>query len=464
MVISTAIPQITDEFLSLTDVDWYASAYQFGISAPQPLIGKIYTHFRTKWTFLACFGVFELGSVLCGAASSSTMLIIGRAVAGLGAAGIINGAITIVSSCAPLEKRPSLFGLTMGFQQLGLVVGPLIGGAFTSYSTWRWSNKAKARDVLLQLPHHLNLVGFCLLAPVVIMPLLALQYGSGVKFAWNSSQVIRLFVGAAAMATVWFVWNYRKGEAALLPPAMIRRRTVWTAAGFNAFQMAAIYAALYYLPIYFQAIKATSAILSGVYIMPTFLPQLLMAGLSGGILQKNGIRDSAGYLCNGSALDWIGFALHVAAGQLGWELAILAIQGVTTGEELSSGMAFMLFSQPLAPAVILTLCNIILVESLKIQIPEKAPAVDPDDIIRAGATGFGGVIRDQQLLEGVLVAYANSLNRVFYLVAGCAAVSFVFLWGMGWQYLRKRNEGSLPAAGAGEKRMSDEKVEVADSP
>lgn len=61
-----------------------------------------------QWTFLVFFGIFELGSVLCGAAVSSAMLIFGRTVAGFGAAGIIIGAITIISSCAPLEKRPGM--------------------------------------------------------------------------------------------------------------------------------------------------------------------------------------------------------------------------------------------------------------------------------------------------------------------------------------------------------------------
>ncbi|KAK6841058.1 hypothetical protein PG987_001918 [Apiospora arundinis] len=65
MVISTAIPRITDEFRSLADVGWYAGVYQFGIAAPQPLVGKIYTHFKTKWTFLCFFLLFELGSLLC---------------------------------------------------------------------------------------------------------------------------------------------------------------------------------------------------------------------------------------------------------------------------------------------------------------------------------------------------------------------------------------------------------------
>ncbi len=106
MVISTAIPRITTAFNSLQDVGWYASAYQFGSAAPQPLTGKVYTYFSTKWSFLFFFAIFELGSVLCGAAVSSAMLIAGRAVAGVGAAGIINGAIMIISDCVPLGKRP----------------------------------------------------------------------------------------------------------------------------------------------------------------------------------------------------------------------------------------------------------------------------------------------------------------------------------------------------------------------
>jgi MFS family permease len=83
-------------------------------AAPQLLTGKLYTHFPTKWTFLAFFAVFEVGSILCGAAVSSVMLIVGRAIAGLGAAGIIVGAITIIAGCAPLERRPALLGMTMG--------------------------------------------------------------------------------------------------------------------------------------------------------------------------------------------------------------------------------------------------------------------------------------------------------------------------------------------------------------
>ncbi|PHH70100.1 hypothetical protein CDD82_7345 [Ophiocordyceps australis] len=106
MIVSTAIPAITNQFHSLGDVGWYASAYQFGSAAPQPMTGRIYKYFNTKWTFLSFFAVFEIGSVICGAATSSAMFIVGRFVAGFGAAGIATGAITIISLCAPLERRP----------------------------------------------------------------------------------------------------------------------------------------------------------------------------------------------------------------------------------------------------------------------------------------------------------------------------------------------------------------------
>ena len=93
---------------------------------------------NAKWTFLAFFSIFELGSLLCGAAQSSKMLIIGRAVAGMGASGLNNGALTIVATTTPMEKRPALIGAMMGLSQMGLVLGPVIGGALTEYTTWRW--------------------------------------------------------------------------------------------------------------------------------------------------------------------------------------------------------------------------------------------------------------------------------------------------------------------------------------
>ena len=106
-IIATAIPRITEQFHSLTDVGWYGSAYLLTTAALQLQFGKFYTYLSIKWVFLTAVGIFELGSLLCGVAQSSTMLIVGRAIAGLGAAGIYSGALIILAASVPLEKRPA---------------------------------------------------------------------------------------------------------------------------------------------------------------------------------------------------------------------------------------------------------------------------------------------------------------------------------------------------------------------
>lgn len=96
------------------------------------------TRMPIQWSFLTFFFLFELGSLLCGAAQTSVMLIVGRAVAGIGSSGLINGGLTIVSACLPVEKQPAATGILISFTQLGIALGPLLGGSFTEYVSWRW--------------------------------------------------------------------------------------------------------------------------------------------------------------------------------------------------------------------------------------------------------------------------------------------------------------------------------------
>lgn len=107
-------------------------------AALQPFAGKLYTHLRSKWTYLVFLFLFELGSLICGVATSSNMLIVGRAVAGMGSAGLYNGMLTIIANTVPLARRPLIIGIIIGLANMGLVTGPLVGGALTEYSTWRW--------------------------------------------------------------------------------------------------------------------------------------------------------------------------------------------------------------------------------------------------------------------------------------------------------------------------------------
>jgi MFS family permease len=101
-----AIPRITDEFQSLTSVGWYGSAYLLTCCALQLIFGKIYTLFSVKWTLLWSILVFEASSALSGAAPNSTALIVGRAISGVGAAGIFAGVV----GGTPLSPSPLVMG------------------------------------------------------------------------------------------------------------------------------------------------------------------------------------------------------------------------------------------------------------------------------------------------------------------------------------------------------------------
>ena len=137
-IIATAIPRITDQFQALDDVGWYGSAYLLTTCAFQLLFGKFYGNFNVKWVFLAALALFELGSLICGAAPNSVALIVGRAIAGLGSAGIFSGAQIICAYTVPLEKRAVYTGLIGGTYGVASVIGPLLGGAFTEHVSWRW--------------------------------------------------------------------------------------------------------------------------------------------------------------------------------------------------------------------------------------------------------------------------------------------------------------------------------------
>lgn len=125
-IIATAIPKMTDDFHSLDDIGWYGSAFMLTSCCFQLLLGRIYTFYTPKYIFLALILTFEVGSAICGAAPNSVAFIIGRAIAGVGSAGIMSGAIVLLVTAVPLAKRPVVMGLFGACFGVASVVGPLL--------------------------------------------------------------------------------------------------------------------------------------------------------------------------------------------------------------------------------------------------------------------------------------------------------------------------------------------------
>lgn len=255
------------------------------------------------------------------------MLILGRTIAGLGAAGLLNGALTIISAAVPMHKRPAMTGIVMGCCQMGLVAGPLIGGAFTQYVSWRWcfyinlpiGAVAAIFLILINIPDRvdranrpsignilrkLDLLGFVFFAPSAVMLLLALQWG-GVKFAWGSATIIGLFCGAAGMFSVFAAWEYRVGDGAMIPFYMVRQRVIWSSCITMGCFFGSLLTITYYLPIYFQSIKGVSPGLSGVYLLPSILSMMITAVTSGILGEHKQIFSCDTLLTNYQLGSWV---------------------------------------------------------------------------------------------------------------------------------------------------------------
>jgi len=131
--------------------------------------------------------------------------------------------------------------------------------------------------------HKMDLPGFGLFAPAVIMLLLALQYGGDGKHPWDSALVIGLLCGAGVTAVLFIFWESRLGERAMMPGALFKNRIMLASIGQTIGLMVAVLVGSLWLPMYFQAVKGASPTMSGVYVLPAILSQLLFAVVSGAV-------------------------------------------------------------------------------------------------------------------------------------------------------------------------------------
>ena len=137
---ATAIPTISTQFNSLGDVGWYSSSYFLTQMAFQPAFGHLFTDCSIKIVFITAVLIFEVGSVICATAPSSVVLILGRLLAGAGAAGLYVGTLTVVGHSVPIKSRTVYLSVVTSMFGVASFAGPLLGGVFTDSRklTWRF--------------------------------------------------------------------------------------------------------------------------------------------------------------------------------------------------------------------------------------------------------------------------------------------------------------------------------------
>ncbi|KAH7346193.1 MFS multidrug transporter [Rhexocercosporidium sp. MPI-PUGE-AT-0058] len=483
-IIVTAVPKITSDFHSLGDVGWYGSAYLLTSASFQPLTGKIFQKLNSKFTYIFFLGLFELGSLLCAVAQSSNLFIIGRAVAGIGGAGLSTGGLTILSACVPLEKRATYMGFMMSVGLLGTVVGPVLGGLLTQYTTWRWcfyinlpigaivalcivlvhipdirgDIALRLKHSLPSLFHELDVIGFSLFAPTVVMFLLALQWG-GVSYPWKSATVIGLFCGAAGLMAVFLAWENKKGDEAMIPLAMVGKRIVWSATMSSFFLFGSLMGQAYYMSIYFQAVRGISPSLSGAYALPGILSQVVFAGVSGVAVSKVGYYlpftifgstfNTIGtglmstFTPTSATAAWVCYQIISGTGRgCAFQMPMIAVQNTLPKIEHPVSMSILMLGQSIGGSISLAIAQAVFNSGLHGAVKTHAPGVSYGEVTAAGARDFRHIISINSV-PGVIMSYNEALNHVFYLIASLAAMGVLFSLGLGWGSVKKAKEADM---------------------
>ncbi len=332
-IVATALPTIAGDLHGLSHLSWVITAYLLASTVSTPLWGKLGDLYGRKVFFEAAIVIFLIGSALCGLAHSILILIVFRAVQGIGGGGLLTGAQTIVADVVPARDRgryQGLFGSVFGVTS---VIGPLIGGFFVDNLSWRWVfyvnlpvGAVALAVVAAVLPGHLrraqhriDYLGTVLLAGAATSLVLLTSLG-GTTYPWSSAPIF-IMGGAAVVLGAAFIWAESRAAEPVIPLKLFRNRVFSAASAIGFVVGFALFGAIAYLPQYMQIVKGVSPTVSGLRLLPLMAGLLTTSIVSGRLVSRWGRYRIFPII--GTATMTVG-------------LYLLSHLGVTTGVWLSS--------------------------------------------------------------------------------------------------------------------------------
>ncbi|KZP00747.1 MFS general substrate transporter [Calocera viscosa TUFC12733] len=492
-IIATAIPRITDEFNSLDDIGWYGSAYLLTGCTFQLMFGKLYTLFSVKGVFLVAFALFELGSLICATAPNSVAFIFGRAIAGLGSAGIMNGLFIILADCVPLRRRPAFAGIGGALRGVASVIGPILGGTFTDRITWRWCFYINLPIgaltfvvviFFLQLPGpqtkrasnwkdtflNMDPIGTALFVPAIVCLLLALQWGGSV-YAWSNARIIVLLVLFVLLTIGFIAVQVVDGRklSTTIPTQLITQRTIAAGTWYIFCVGSGFFLLVYYLPVWFQAIQDDSAQTSGIHQLPLILGTVVISIVAGigvtiigyyvpfMILSSILLSVGSGLLTtlkvNTSSPVWIGYQVLAGCGVgFGMQQPVIAAQTVLPRNLMAMGTSLIMFAMTLGGAIFISAGQSVFTNALVRNLSSTVPNISAQMIVSSGATELHNLV-PQQYLPAVLVAYNDAITAAFKVSLVLACLSAPAALCMEWRSVKKsKPDGNGGAQDSGGER------------
>jgi EmrB/QacA subfamily drug resistance transporter len=300
LIVGTALPTIVGDLGGIAHLSWVVTAYALATAASTPIWGKLGDLYGRKGMFMSAIVVFLAGSALTGLSQNMDQLIGFRALQGLGAGGLMVGAMAIIGDLVPPRERGRFQGLIGGMMPLAFVGGPLLGGFLTDNLSWRWAFYVNIPLGVLALlvtglgmrlhTRHvkakIDYIGAFLLTVGVVALTLVASWG-GTEYPWRSRQIIALAV-VSVVSLAGFVFAEGRVAEPILPPRLFRSRNFTIAQLLSFLIGAAMFGAVNFLPQYMQYVQGASATTSGLLLLPLMFGMLAIMLLTGQLITRNG--------------------------------------------------------------------------------------------------------------------------------------------------------------------------------
>ena len=300
LVVSTALPRIVGDLGGLNHLAWVVTAYILASTVTTLLYGKLGDMYGRKRFLMIAIVLFLIGSALSGLSHTMDQLIAFRALQGLGAGGLMVGAIATIGDMVSPRERGQYMGYMMAAMMLAMVAGPLVGGYITTNWSWRWIfyiNMPIGGAALvylwatLHLPrkrveHKIDWWGAAVIAIGASAIVLLTSWG-GSQYAWGSWQIVALEI-ISALALVAFFWVESRAAEPMLPLHVFKNRNFSLASGMSFLLGTAMLGALTFLPLYQQTVQGASPTVSGLLLIPMMLGSTVTSLISGQVTSRTG--------------------------------------------------------------------------------------------------------------------------------------------------------------------------------